>query len=233
VVCAAIAVGLYVAYLVILPTAYLRYRLTLGVDVDGVERSGSGVVEIAYQPIPDWLVEAGPTAYFVGEMRGYAITVDLGERGLLFVVNSRPLLADPKTGLVVIPQAANLDMLPFAAYGLPQDGLPSKMLPLARKLRATKGLVDIPADKLPMVVRFRNLDDRNTIEEVDPRDLAAAYGRGVRLMRARFEFTTDPVSSMPETWPRWLANDDHREFRFAYQHLWSFSTIWTQAFKGG
>ena len=52
-----------IAYLVILPTAFLRYRLTLDVDVDGVERSGSGVVEIAYQPMPDWLVEGGPTAY--------------------------------------------------------------------------------------------------------------------------------------------------------------------------
>jgi hypothetical protein len=50
VVCAAIAVGLYAAYLVIFPTVYLRYRLTLDVDVDGVARTGSGVVEIAYQP---------------------------------------------------------------------------------------------------------------------------------------------------------------------------------------
>ena len=31
-----------IAYLAILPTAFLRYRLTLDVDVDGVERSGSG-----------------------------------------------------------------------------------------------------------------------------------------------------------------------------------------------
>jgi hypothetical protein len=104
-VCVTIAVGLYVAYTVILPTVYLRYRLTLDVDVDGVMRRGSGVVEIAYQPLPDWLVHISQGAYFVGEMRGYAITVNLGERGLLFVVDSRPLLlVDPKTDLIALPE---------------------------------------------------------------------------------------------------------------------------------
>jgi hypothetical protein len=76
VVCAAIVVGLYVAYLVFFPTVYLRYRLTLGVDVDGVTRTGSGVVEIAYPGMPDWLSEIGQGAHFAGEMHGCAITVD-------------------------------------------------------------------------------------------------------------------------------------------------------------
>jgi len=118
VVCAAIAASLYVAYLVILPTVYVRYRLTLDVDVDGVTRTGSGVVEIAYQPLSDSFTGL-PGNHFGGEMRGYAITVDLGERGLLFVVDSRPFLVNPKTDLVALPQAANLGMLAFAAYGLP------------------------------------------------------------------------------------------------------------------
>ena len=121
VVCAAIVAGLYVACLVFFPTVYLRYRLTLDVDVDGVTRTGSGVVEIAYQPLPDWLVNIGGGSHFGGEMRGYAITVDLGERGLLFVVDSRPFLEDPKTHLIALPRAASLNMLPFVAYGLSQS----------------------------------------------------------------------------------------------------------------
>jgi len=39
--------ALYVAYLIIFPTVYLRYRLTLDVDVDRVTHTGSGVVEIS------------------------------------------------------------------------------------------------------------------------------------------------------------------------------------------
>jgi hypothetical protein len=112
VICAAIAGGLYLAYLVVLPTVYLRYRLTLDVDVDGVTRTGSGIVEIAYQPAPEWLVNIGGGSHFGGEMRGYAITVDLGERGLLFVVDAYPFLADPKTHLIALPRAASLSMLP-------------------------------------------------------------------------------------------------------------------------
>jgi hypothetical protein len=139
-VCATIALAFYVAYTVIFPTVYLRYRLTLDVDVDGVMRRGSGVVEIAYQPLQDWLVNISQGAYFVGEMSGgYAITVDLGERGLLFGVNARPLLlVDPKTDLIALPRAAGLNGLPFVAYGEPEDGMPSEMLELARKLRATQ-----------------------------------------------------------------------------------------------
>jgi hypothetical protein len=226
VVCVAIAGALYLAYLVILPTVYLRYRLTLDVDVDGVIRTGSGVVEIAYQPLPDWLVDISQSAHFGGEMSGYAITVDLGERGSLFVANARPFfVVDPKTHLMALPRAGNLSMLPFVAYGLPQDGLPSEMLRLARELRATKRPIDLPPDKLPMLVRFRNINDRDTFEEADPRDLTAAYGSGVRLARARFEFTTDPVSPMPGNWPKWLRAADDSEYRQTGSHLVAFPVI--------
>jgi hypothetical protein len=206
VVCATIIGGLYTAYLVILPTAYLRYRLSLEVDVDGVTHTGSGVVEIAYQPLPDWLVNIGGGSHFGGDMRGCAITVDLGERGLLFVVNSRPFLEDPKTHLLAFPKLASLNMLPFVAYRLPQDYDPSSGLAAVRELQTKQGSVEIPPDGLPMVVRFRNINDGDTLEELDPRDLAAAYGAGARLARARFEFTTDSVSSIPKTWPKWLAS---------------------------
>ena len=84
-----------------------------------------------------------------------------------------------------------------------------------------------------MVVRFRNIDDGDTIEELDPRDLSAAYGPRVRLARAQFEFATDPVSPIPATWPKWLASEEQRGFGFSYQHLWSSSPISIEAFKRG
>ncbi len=184
------------------------------------------MVEIAYQPLPDWLVNIGGGSHFAGEMHGYAITVDLGERGLLFVVDAYP--ADPKTHLIAGDPGARLSMLPFAAYGLLGSYDPSSGLAAVRELQAKEGPVDIPANRLPMVVRFRNIDDGDTIEELDPRDLAAAYGPGVRLARARFEFTTDPVSPMPQAWPKWLASEHLRGFGIPYQD----TPISTKAFKG-
>jgi hypothetical protein len=218
---------------VFFPTNYLRYRLTLDVDVNGVMRTGSGVVEIAYQGMPDWLSEIGQGAHFGGVMRGCAITVDLGEHGLLFVVDSRPFLENPTTHLLALPKLASLNMLPFIAYDLSQSYDHSSGLAAVRELQTKEGSVEVPPDKLPMLVRFRNLDDGDTIEELDPRDLTAAYGPGVRLARAQFEFTTDPVTPMPAIWPKWLASEEQRGFGFSYQHLWSSSPISINAFKGG
>jgi hypothetical protein len=115
---AAIVVVLYTAYVLILPIAYLRYRLTLDVDVDGVRRTGSGVVEIFFQPPPDSLRPLYGGSAFVGQMQGYAITVDLSDRGLLFVVDAWPMLTNPdaERGLSktwsLYPEAAKLTMLP-------------------------------------------------------------------------------------------------------------------------
>ena len=233
VVCAAIAVGVYGAYLVLLPTVYLRYRLTLDVDVDGERKTGSGVVEIAYQPLPDYLSNISQTIYFSGVMRGYAITVDLGERGLLFVVDNRPLIENLQTHLVAFPKLARLTTLPFVAYGLHQDGVPSEMLRLARSLPGSKAPTDVPPEWLPMIVRFGNINDPNSIYELDPRDLAATYGPRVKFAGAHFEFTTDPVSAMPSAWPMWLASrQQQQQFVFENQRLWASSPISIKAFEG-
>jgi hypothetical protein len=120
-------------------------------------------------------------------------------------------------------------MLPFAAYGLSGSYDPSSWLAAVRELQTKEGPVDIPPNRLPMVVRFRNIDDGDTIEELDPRDLGAAYGPEVRLARARFEFTTDPVSPMPRAWPKWLASEQQRGFGFSYQD----TPISIDAFKRG
>jgi hypothetical protein len=53
VICSLILVSGYVAYRSIFPTASIRYRLTLDVDVDGATHTGSGVVDISYSFAPD------------------------------------------------------------------------------------------------------------------------------------------------------------------------------------
>ena len=193
-------------------------------------RDGTGVVAIAYQPLPEWLVNIGGGSHFGGEMRGYAITVDLGERGLLFVVDSRPFLEDPKTHLLALPERRASALLPFRRLWAVGVYDPTSGLSPLHQIKT--GSVELPPDRLPLVVRFRNIDDGDTIEELDPRDLAATYRPGVRLARARFEFTADPVSPMPQTWPKWLASGEQRGFGFSYQRLWSSSPISINAFKG-
>ena len=121
-------------------------------------------------------------------------------------------------------------MLPFAAYGLSQSQVPSTGIAAARELRAKKGPVDLPLDMLPLIVRFTDINDRGTFQALAPADLAAAYGPGVRLVRARFEFTTDPVSPMPQRWPKWLVAANDSTYRGMPDNLSEFPAIpWFRA----
>jgi hypothetical protein len=209
-VCAAIVAGLYVAYVLAFPTAYLRYRLTLNVDVDGVAQTGSGVVEIPYSFAPDAFASL-PGSQFYGDMRGYAITVDLGARGQLFVVNELPALADPATGKSLFPNAANLSQLPLVTFKI-SAGLPSRRASEIRNLQDSNKSVDIPPQQLPMIVRFRNMSNCNSIEEVNPVDLAATLGPGVSIKRVTLTITDDPISSTPTTWPACLVSANNQNF---------------------
>lgn len=224
--CAAILVGLYVAYQAMFPTLYLRYRLTLDVDVDGVTRTGSGVVEISYWILPDGLAGAAGGTLFHGEMHGYAITVDLGQRGLLFVVDSVPLLPRPRRE-AMNSLGSYLGSLPLVAYGFLGDDLPSFMRRAIRQVQVKSGAIEVPPEKLPMIVRFVDINDKRSIEEVDPRDLASVFGPAVQLKRATVEITHDPISPLPPIWPDWLIRDTSTT-------TWPASkfVISTYAFKG-
>jgi hypothetical protein len=115
--CAVIIPILLLAYDLAGGGVTLRYRLTVDVDVNGVTRTGSGVVQVTYQSLPQWFIEALPldwAAQFHGSLTGSAITVDLGKPGLLFVVNFPPLLGKP--GGYLYPDGASLDLLPLVAY---------------------------------------------------------------------------------------------------------------------
>lgn len=206
--------GIYLVFWIGHQDAVIRYRLTVAVDVDGVTHKGSGVVQITYSEsmLDAFLEQQGASWGQVhGSMKGYAITVDLGERGVLYVVNFTPLLRDGRPSLAGAPF---LDELPYvvgsamcfnANHRYPEAGPSSEVLACARIIRHTKPEpVALPVTELPMMVRFAYSNDRSSIEEVDPRDLAAAFGPGVRLASATYELTRDPISPMPKIWPAWL-----------------------------
>lgn len=230
-----IVVAIYLADLALVSSVTLRYRLTVAVDVNGLTHTGSGVVGVTYKTIAKSLypyVFMPFQGQFRGAVRGNAITVDLGKPGLLFVVNFRPFLAD-KQGYIILKHGSALDLLPFVAYGLPTDHPPWDEVRYAAQIaRAKPRPIAIAPETLPMLVRFTDIADRNTIEEVDPRDFSASFGPGVHLKSVTFELTRDPVTPMPATWPTWLKRETHTYFRFHHQTLWSYVGIWTDAFKG-
>jgi hypothetical protein len=102
------------------------------------------------------------------------------------------------------PKGEALWTLPLVAYGFPGEGLPSEMAKCLAQLQMKQGSIEVPIEILPMFLRFRDLSNLQTVEEIDPRDLPATFGRDVRLMRARLQLTSDPITPIPAFWPKWL-----------------------------
>jgi hypothetical protein len=133
---------------------------------------------------------------FRRHVRGEAVAVDLGSRGTLFALmvggtNARPA-PDPVTPEIV-----------EKVFGPKQDKN-WRGAEAVRALGRATGKADVPAEIIPFMVRFRDLNDPKSVERVDPDNLAASFGPGVKLVKATIEITSDPVTTGIEKTLRWL-----------------------------
>ncbi len=76
-------------------------------------------------------------------------------------------------------------------------------------LRAIPGQtepVTLTGDLIPMLVTFDDITKPQTVREVDPEDLTAVFGEGVRLKAVTLEVTEGRVEGvlgwLDEVWPR-------------------------------
>lgn len=181
----ALAAGAFAVWKIAFPSVSIRYRVTLEAEADGRPVRGSGVIEVDYSREP----RIFPNITLHERVIGEAVTLELGSRGTLFAVlkaNRDPEYAPESIVLYAFGSG-------FAESGHSFDWI--------RKLR---GKVDIPLDKLWLLVRFRDINDPKTVERVDPNNIAASFGPGVRLTRATIEITDDPVTTGIEKKLGWL-----------------------------
>lgn len=184
-------------------------------------KTGSSVIDVSYSIQPDWAADLGgwdthPTPV------GYAPTVDLGEKGLLFLTfanaPSGPEYHDGRNRNQQIScPLDDIGCLPFAAYFQPgtQIGLPySQQKAALDQLRRQGGPRDVPFVILPKLVRFRDINDPQTLVRVSPYDLAKSFGQGVSLKRVILQLTDDLVTQPLQSWPHWLTiRRQNSEFR--------------------
>jgi hypothetical protein len=166
-----------------------RYRLTLFVETPEGEKSGTGVVEILVTKAAISLNQM-PMNW---ELRGEAVSVDLGKRGALFALleGGRPAQSFLALPQAVFERTGTLDRRYTAEE---REG----------KLEGLQASAELARDEIPLLARFRDIDDPKTIEIVDPDDLAKSFGEGVRLLRAIIETTKEPITKRIERQLKWL-----------------------------
>ena len=177
--------------------AKIKYRLTLQVDVDGVVHEGSGVIETEWTHYPKWL--QAMTSPWRAEVHGEAVVVDLGSSGLLFAVLTGPARFDDGHPLGVNPTDPEAILSNFHSTG--RQGTTYESLDdLARR----RDVIDVPFSDLPELVRFGDIRNPGSMEQVNPDELAVKFGPGVKLVRATLAITDAPISSGIETRLTWL-----------------------------
>ena len=177
-----------------------RFKLTLDVEIDGQVRSGSGVIQV-FEAYNEHSLGGNVISR---ALRGEAVAVDLGPRGVLFATlkyqardfDTLPRLAFKRAGL--IPD--NLKM----PDGLTYKDMFKVQTEALQNLRAKTALL-VPQE-MPFLVRFRDPKNPMSVEEVQPGNLAATFGGGARLLRATIEMTDAPVTTGIDARLPWLAN---------------------------
>ena len=186
-----------------------RYRLTVEVETPEGLRSGSSVIEVKTAIAGKYTI---PTPGVNSRRaRGEAVAVDLGERGLIFALLRSETNSDWASG-VMFGFAPDVPLI----YG--EDGKfdasahtrarfmamleNRQVIELPEKFRGSRYIEGGPAK--PILVRFANIAEPTTVELVDPANLAASFGEGVKLRRITVQLTDDPVTTGIEKRLGWL-----------------------------
>lgn len=189
-----------------------RYRVTVEVETPEGLRTGSSVIEVSVSIASKRVF--GPFAEAGASARGEAVAVDLGRRGVMFALLRNAAGEDWASGAFGI--AAKKVTLEESRR-LPRDADIDPEFDLEmQRILALRGPHTIPrwfpADlghpevrsAYPMLVKFRDIANPKTVEEVDPDNLAAAFGKGVKLRRIVTERTDDPVTKEIRKRLTWL-----------------------------
>lgn len=197
------------------PSSTIRYRMTVEVETPGGLRSGSSVIETKA-----WETNGLNGRSVQSELHGEAVAVELPNHQVLFALLKG---VDGLEGGYA-----------YAAY--------NPLLPItitknadwrvsAGAIKAQTAAATLTTEHYPIMVRFRDIRDPRSVEAVDPDNLSASFGTGVRLKRIVVQVTDDPVATgilkrLPKTDDRGFFNwDGHSNpNEKSVFGIWNFAT---------
>lgn len=173
-----------------LPDYSWHQKMTITVEADGKTYSGSSVVRVRFRKNDPLSAVNGPE--WISSYGGEGSFLDIPGRGILFVTVNPPDQSSFTSDLALevfsddLPQTQFVEQLKALENGV---GL-STVLSLA---------------DYPFFVFFRDIANPESVVEVDPENLSATFGRGVRLKSIELEITDEPVTfGRMETVLPWL-----------------------------
>jgi len=176
-----------------------RYRLTVEVETPGGIKAGSSVIEVQQT-----LVRAGssPANQAVERrVRGEAVAVDLPGGKTLFALlrSDNDIDWASRVFALLAPKRKQAfdDSLDDVLEVKGEQALP-RMWPAVSTISERSAY--------PTLVTFTDLAKPESVAEVDPDDLAATFGEGVKLKRITVELADDPVTTGIENRLEWLPN---------------------------
>lgn len=166
-------------------TDKLRYRMKLEVETPQGLRTGNAVREVSH--FKPWPIPSIGESRQQWRVKGEAVMVDLSGGKILFAVLSG--------------EDGNVDFGGWSVWWLFRQigGQQIELWPASPVTNAPR----ISAPR-PMLVTFSDIADPASVKLVDPADLAASFGPGVKLKRITVEITDDPVTSGIEKRLGWL-----------------------------
>ena len=187
----------------------VRYRLTAVVETPEGLRSGSSVIEVAWA-MSRTSPPLGGSGYTV---KGEAAAVDLPGGQTLFVLLRSAEDVDWAAWVIKrIPTAGMIEQAkPTPSERAEQIASEKRYLDLVRADRGVHAVWkpepphNLPGLSIPYLVRFRDIADPKSVEQVDPDDLAKTFGLGVSLGSLTVQVTDAPVTSGIEKRLKWLA----------------------------
>ena len=187
---AALAIGVFkLKY----PSHAWRQRITFVVATPQGEKVGSAVQAVEWTPNP---IFKDGAAFHLTTLKGEAVAVEIAPGRVLFALLNGPGGYE-HIGLIALYQ-----------FGGGRPG--GRDYPWTDSnfaaVRAAHGAAATPLrpDLYPSLVTFRDLNDPTTVEQVDPANLAASFGEGVKLARVTIELTDAQVTTGIEKKLNWL-----------------------------
>ena len=167
-----------------------RFRMTVEIDTPQGLRRGSSVYQVWANDTTAVLPEEAKRDWGV---KGEAVAVDLPGGGTLFALlkTVNPMREDlARMSMAALDPAFNNDIVESA--GRIADG------------NHIRSPAEVAPSDYPMLVKFDDIADPKSVKRVEPTNLAAAFGPGVRLKRITVEVTDDNVTTGIAKTLKWL-----------------------------